>query len=92
MDSIKIGTSSYLSVCLRIFARLHICLKLELHFSLFSFLDTGFVCDCAKGYIGAKCQTFNSCSSNPCQNFGTCHLIGKSYSCNCSQGYVLDRN
>ena len=41
-------------------------------------------CSCMDGYTGMNCQTdIDECSSNPCQNGGTCED-----SCSCTDGYT----
>ena len=44
-------------------------------------------CDCATGFIGARCQTDNMCASGPCLNGGICNATGTSYTCACPTGY-----
>ena len=34
-----------------------------------------------------ECTKITPCSSNPCQNDGTCDVSGTSYICNCRWGY-----
>ena len=35
----------------------------------------GYQCDCAPGWTGDRCGTeIDECSSNPCQNNGTCFV------------------
>jgi len=40
-----------------------------------------------KPLIAAVCEDTNACSSNPCQNGGSCVRLPHSYMCNCAQQY-----
>ncbi|XP_078667188.1 uncharacterized protein LOC144909010 isoform X3 [Branchiostoma floridae x Branchiostoma belcheri] len=52
------------------------------------FNDSYSVCDCPDGYEGDLCNiNIDECSSNPCQNGGTCLHGVNSYSCHCDVGY-----
>ncbi|XP_032520799.2 cubilin homolog [Danaus plexippus] len=54
-------------------------------------LNEGYTCICLQGYAGAHCERLsNLCSSNPCQNGGTCRpdeKISRGYRCECSALY-----
>ena len=40
----------------------------------------GYQCDCAPGWTGDRCETeIDECSSNPCQNNGTCFVSITAY-------------
>ncbi|XP_034295400.1 sushi, nidogen and EGF-like domain-containing protein 1 isoform X1 [Pantherophis guttatus] len=52
-----------------------------------------YVCTCSPGYYGNNCQyggprMSNACSSNPCQNEGTCLESSQGYVCECAEGYA----
>ena len=48
----------------------------------------GFICLCAVGYEGTKCEDdSDDCNSNPCLNGGWCTDAVGSFLCNCSPGY-----
>ena len=37
----------------------------------------GYTCSCVAGYTGTDCSVdINECDSSPCQNEGTCKLLG----------------
>jgi hypothetical protein len=42
------------------------------------------------GCTGGAVEDINECSSNPCQNGGTCSNTPGSYTCNCAAGYTGD--
>lgn len=49
-------------------------------------------CNCSIGYTGASCQDVradSACYVNPCDNGGTCRLMGSlsSFTCNCPPGF-----
>ncbi|XP_055880316.1 protein jagged-1-like [Biomphalaria glabrata] len=47
-----------------------------------------FSCACVPGYMGTYChQNIDDCSSNPCQNSGTCIDGVNSYQCICADGW-----
>ena len=48
-----------------------------------------FLCICAPGYSGIRCQTnVNECTSQPCENGGTCADLINGYNCSCVDGYT----
>ena len=47
---------------------------------------TGRDCQCPAGYSGDACE-ITPCSSQPCQNDGTCSPDGSAYTCSCQSGY-----
>ncbi|XP_071942939.1 cubilin-like isoform X2 [Antedon mediterranea] len=50
-----------------------------------------YICICEPGYEGNNCQNnINDCSSNPCQNEGTCTDGINGYTCSCALGYSGD--
>ncbi|XP_006892164.1 PREDICTED: protein crumbs homolog 1 [Elephantulus edwardii] len=53
--------------------------------SAFSYREaSGYVCICPSGFTGIHCEEdFNECSSNPCQNGGTCENLLGNYTCHC---------
>ena len=47
-------------------------------------------CSCTENYFGAGCQYSDGCSSNPCQNDGTCFVDltnVNQFTCMCVEGY-----
>ena len=51
-------------------------------------LANSFICTCAAGYTGNRCQTnILECNSNPCQNGGTCQDRIGGYQCVCSDRF-----
>lgn len=45
----------------------------------------GYICNCNPGWEGVTCnQNINECSSNPCQNGGTCTDLVNGFSCTCT--------
>ncbi|XP_029988085.1 sushi, nidogen and EGF-like domain-containing protein 1 isoform X2 [Sphaeramia orbicularis] len=47
-----------------------------------------YMCECAKGFSGNRCQTdLNECLSDICKNGGTCENQPGSYFCHCPQGF-----
>ncbi|XP_047455679.1 cubilin [Mugil cephalus] len=45
----------------------------------------GYICNCNSGWEGANCdQNINECSSNPCQNGGTCTDNVNGFTCTCT--------
>ena len=51
-------------------------------------LANSFICTCAAGYTGNRCQTnIPECNSNPCQNGGTCQDRIGGYQCVCSDRF-----
>ncbi|KTF87440.1 hypothetical protein cypCar_00025640 [Cyprinus carpio] len=50
---------------------------------------TGYICRCDPGWAGQNCdQNVNECSSNPCQNGGTCTDGINGYTCTCSSQWT----
>ncbi|XP_065577276.1 cubilin-like isoform X4 [Artemia franciscana] len=50
---------------------------------------TTFVCLCAPGYTGQRCEAqLDLCESQPCLNGGTCSSNGAVYSCICPTGFT----
>ncbi|XP_050423737.1 protein crumbs isoform X2 [Adelges cooleyi] len=50
-----------------------------------------YTCHCKSGYIGSppNCTEVTICNSSPCQNGGSCNLIGNNqYNCSCLPGYT----
>lgn len=47
-------------------------------------------CSCSAGYIGERCETpvFTECDSSPCENNGSCVILGGSYICNCGPDFT----
>ena len=46
----------------------------------FQDMVNGYHCDCAPGWTGDRCGTeIDECSSNPCQNNGTCFVSLTAY-------------
>ena len=53
--------------------------------------NNGYMCVCNPGYSGQNCGVnTNECSSNPCQNGGTCTDRVNGFTCQCSSGYTGD--
>ena len=49
----------------------------------------GFLCTCAGGYYGEKCQhDIDDCASEPCAHGGTCVDSAGFYRCECAIGYT----
>ncbi|XP_047462473.1 protocadherin Fat 3 [Mugil cephalus] len=47
----------------------------------------GFLCSCAAGFTGGRCETeMTSCMPNPCQNGGDCKPLGSAFLCGCPRG------
>lgn len=52
----------------------------------------GFVCLCAPGYTGDRCQkNVDDCASNPCLHGGICIDGVNTFSCHCALPYDGDR-
>lgn len=50
---------------------------------------TGYICRCDPGWAGQNCdQNVNECSSNPCQNGGTCIDGINGYTCTCTSQWT----
>ncbi|MGH0159306.1 UNVERIFIED_CONTAM: hypothetical protein FKN15_040677, partial [Acipenser sinensis] len=50
---------------------------------------SGYICNCDPGWAGATCnQNINECTSNPCQNGGTCTDGINGYTCTCTQSWT----
>ena len=58
--------------------------------------STGSNCNCPGGFVGYFCEIdFNECSSDPCQNNGTCSEGINFFNCDCVQGFngtICDNN
>ena len=39
-------------------------------------------------FAGTHCEDYLECSSNPCQNFGTCLQATSGYVCQCESAYT----
>ncbi|KAF6722152.1 Cubilin [Oryzias melastigma] len=49
----------------------------------------GYICNCTPGWQGVLCdQNTNECSSNPCQNGGTCIDGINAFTCNCTSQWT----
>ena len=47
------------------------------------------VCTCARGYVGARCETnVNDCEPSPCQHGGTCVDEVATYACHCPRNFT----
>lgn len=47
--------------------------------------NPGYICNCNSGWEGVNCdQNINECSSNPCQNGGTCTDGINGFTCTCT--------
>eukprot|EP00794_Sanderia_malayensis_P000324 gene324-956_t len=44
-------------------------------------------CQCSLGFHGNHCQ-FAGCSPNPCQNGGSCQIVGQIFKCTCQPGFT----
>ncbi|KAM9717511.1 LOW QUALITY PROTEIN: sushi, von Willebrand factor type A, EGF and pentraxin domain-containing protein 1 [Menidia menidia] len=52
-------------------------------------VGAGYVCTCAAGFTGAKCEVdINECDSAPCQNGGLCQDGMGSFQCQCQPGFM----
>ncbi|XP_060571839.1 fibropellin-3-like isoform X2 [Ruditapes philippinarum] len=48
-----------------------------------------FKCECRPGHSGKKCDAeIDECSTNPCENGGTCIDEYNAFHCNCTEGFV----
>ena len=48
-------------------------------------------CTCALGFTGSVCDNdIDDCSSNPCENGGTCVDGVNRYTCTCAPGFTGD--
>ncbi|XP_074656942.1 protein jagged-2-like [Tubulanus polymorphus] len=48
-----------------------------------------YVCACPEGFTGTNCEiAFHACSSDPCQNGGTCVELNGYYVCTCKPGWI----
>ncbi|CAG5959827.1 unnamed protein product [Menidia menidia] len=55
-------------------------------------VGAGYVCTCAAGFTGAKCEVdINECDSAPCQNGGLCQDGMGSFQCQCQPGFLGGR-
>ena len=53
-------------------------------------IASSYNCSCTENYFGAGCQYSDGCSSNPCQNDGTCFIDltnVNQFTCMCVEGY-----
>uniref|UniRef100_T1GJ08 EGF-like domain-containing protein n=1 Tax=Megaselia scalaris TaxID=36166 RepID=T1GJ08_MEGSC len=48
----------------------------------------GYRCDCIGDYIGDRCELYDLCATNPCENGGTCLLKGNQFQCKCKPGFI----
>ncbi|KAG1674164.1 Adhesion G-protein coupled receptor G6 [Nymphon striatum] len=48
----------------------------------------GYLCHCDAGQYGTRCENYNACVENPCENFGKCsNNSDGSYICECQIGF-----
>ena len=51
-------------------------------------LASSFICNCAAGWTGNRCQNeIDECGSSPCLNGGTCTDRMNGYECSCSDSF-----
>ena len=74
------------SICIiSLLQQIHECLTNSLLLTQATTSAPGYICNCNSGWEGANCdQNINECSSNPCQNGGTCTDGINGFTCVCT--------
>ena len=61
---------------------------MNIPFTQFTYLRTGYHCYCEDGFTGTHCETdWDECWSSPCANGASCVDLVADFNCTCTPGF-----